>query len=66
MGQSTRRGPHVWTVVVNGAVVYTGTRLVDAMGAYGDPNDPANESVLYRDGRRLDLDDGQPSLLGDN
>jgi hypothetical protein len=32
------------------------------MRAYGDPNDPACVSVLYRDGRRLDVDDGQPTL----
>lgn len=60
------RGPHVWTVRAHpgGPLIYMGPRLVDAMSAYGDPNDPACTSVLYRDGRRLSLDDGQPPIEG--
>lgn len=59
-----QRGPHVWTVRARpgGQLTYNGTRFVDAMRAYGNPNDPACMSVLYRDGRRLDVDDGQPTL----
>lgn len=53
---------HVWTVKQRGRITYMGPRLVDAMAAYGDPNDPANDCDLYRDGRKLDMDDGQPTL----
>lgn len=47
---------HRWTVRdATGAVLYDGTRLVNALAAYGSTDDVANVNRLFRDGRRLRL-----------